>query len=212
MPIFIPDLFSGYVEGRRKAIADNWTDLKDYNNVFGGQLENAFGLQTFDDKARISHDNALVSGMNTALSGATTDLALARALENMRLGTPYTQALSDLAAARNIVNSADFYGKVYNDPNYYQHFVNGTGNGVSAGPVALEDAGNGNGTGVTYVPQPIGQTYMAQLDQVRNIPGVTPAEIDQVQKYATLPNADPKIVEQLITNIKNKYRPQQPQQ
>lgn len=212
MPIFIPDLFSGYVEGRRKAIADNWTDLTNYNSVLGGQLENAFGLQTFDDKARISRDNALVSGMNTALSGATTDLALARALENMRLGTPYTQALSDLAAARNIVNSADFYGKVYNDPNYYQHFVNGTGNGVSTGPVALEDAGNGNGTGVTYAPQPIGQTYMVQLDQVKNIPGVTPAEIDQIQKYATLPNADPKIVEQLITNLKNKYRPQQPQQ
>ena len=31
MPIFIPDLFSGYIEGRRKAIQDNWTDLTNYN-------------------------------------------------------------------------------------------------------------------------------------------------------------------------------------
>jgi len=48
MAIFIPDLFGSYVDGREKAIDSNWKDMKNYNDVLGGQLGNAKTMATFD--------------------------------------------------------------------------------------------------------------------------------------------------------------------
>ena len=50
MAIFIPDLFGSYVDGREKAIDSNWKDMKNYNDVLGGQVDNARDMATFDAK------------------------------------------------------------------------------------------------------------------------------------------------------------------
>lgn len=73
MPIFIPDLFTGYLNGRRAAIQDNWQDAKNYNEVMKGQLDNAIAMQTMADTARKSNASANVADMNQALTGARTD-------------------------------------------------------------------------------------------------------------------------------------------
>lgn len=76
MPIFIPDLFGGYLSGRQAAIADNWTDLNQFNQVLGGQMQNAFDQQVMADSARISNASANISDMNQAVTGATADQQL----------------------------------------------------------------------------------------------------------------------------------------
>lgn len=73
MPIFIPDLFTGYINGRRAAIQDNWQDAQNYNSVMKGQLDNAIAMQTMADTARKSNASANVADMNQALTGARTD-------------------------------------------------------------------------------------------------------------------------------------------
>lgn len=76
MAIFIPDLFGGYLKGRQAAIADNWTDLNQFNQVLGGQMQNAFNQQVMADRARISNASANLSDMNQAVTGATADQQL----------------------------------------------------------------------------------------------------------------------------------------
>lgn len=73
MPIFIPDLFTGYINGRRAAIKDNWKDAENYNSVMKGQLENALAMQTMADEARKSNASANVADMNQTIAGARTD-------------------------------------------------------------------------------------------------------------------------------------------
>lgn len=76
MAIFIPDLFGGYLRGRQAAIADNWTDLNQFNQVLGGQMQNAYNQQVMADRARISNAAANISDMNQAVTGATADQQL----------------------------------------------------------------------------------------------------------------------------------------
>lgn len=76
MAIFIPDLFGGYLRGRQAAIANNWTDLNQFNQVLGGQMQNAFNQQVMADRARISNASANLSDMNQAVTGATADQQL----------------------------------------------------------------------------------------------------------------------------------------
>lgn len=76
MAIFIPDLFGGYLRGRQAAIDDNWTDLNQFNQVLGGQMQNAFDQQVMADRARIANASANLSDMNQAVTGATTDQRL----------------------------------------------------------------------------------------------------------------------------------------
>lgn len=73
MPIFIPDLFTGYINGRRAAIQDNWKDAENYNSVMKGQLDNALAMQTMADAARKSNASANVADMNQTIAGARTD-------------------------------------------------------------------------------------------------------------------------------------------
>lgn len=73
MPIFIPDLFTGYINGRRAAIQDNWQDAQNYNSVMKGQLDNALTMQTMADSARKSNASANVADMNQTIAGARTD-------------------------------------------------------------------------------------------------------------------------------------------
>lgn len=73
MPIFIPDLFTGYINGRSAAIKDNWQDAQNYNSVMKGQLDNALAMQTMADSARKSNASANMADMNQTIAGARTD-------------------------------------------------------------------------------------------------------------------------------------------
>ena len=85
MPIFIPDLFTSYINGRRQAVADNWQDLSNYNQIAAGQLNNAFNMATFDPRVRIAESQAQLGEQNTALGGAMTDQYLTQiALQNKK--------------------------------------------------------------------------------------------------------------------------------
>ena len=85
MPIFIPDLFTSYINGRRQAVADNWQDLSNYNQIAAGQLNNAFNMETFDPRVRIAESQAQLGEQNNALGGAMTDQYLTQiALQNKK--------------------------------------------------------------------------------------------------------------------------------
>ena len=73
MAIFIPDLFGSYVDGREKAIDSNWKDMKNYNDVLGGQLGNAKTMATFDSDVQDKKGQALSS-----ISKGATDIGKAR--------------------------------------------------------------------------------------------------------------------------------------
>ena len=73
MAIFIPDLFGSYVDGREKAIDSNWKDMKNYNDVLGGQLGNAKTMATFDSDVQNHKGQALSS-----ISKGATDIGKAR--------------------------------------------------------------------------------------------------------------------------------------
>lgn len=70
----IPDLFSGYINGREKAIQSNWTDLSNYNSTLGGQIQNAYNMATFDP--------AVNNVWNTAKQSEYDTIAKAQGLDN----------------------------------------------------------------------------------------------------------------------------------
>lgn len=72
MAVFIPDLFSGYINGREMAIKNNWQDQTNYNSVLKGQMDNAASLATFDPYVRSAWDTAAVNDMNTMISDMNT--------------------------------------------------------------------------------------------------------------------------------------------
>lgn len=41
-------MLPGYVEGRRQAIQDNWQDMSNYNQMYHGQLQNAYDTATWE--------------------------------------------------------------------------------------------------------------------------------------------------------------------
>lgn len=70
----IPDLFSGYINGREQAIKSNWNDLSNYNSTLGGQMQNAYNMATFDPAVR--------SAWNTAQQSDYSTIAAAQGLDN----------------------------------------------------------------------------------------------------------------------------------
>lgn len=115
MPIFIPDLFSGYLQGRRAAIQDNWTDLKDFNTVLGGQMDNALNLQTMADRARISASNANLTEQAAALGGANTDQLLKQLQLDNLAGLNALNTQARVAQLQHVI-------RMINDPVYAQRF------------------------------------------------------------------------------------------
>lgn len=95
MPIFIPDLFTSYINGRRQAVADNWQDLSNYNQIAAGQLNNAFNMATFDPRVRIAESQAQLGEQNNALGGAMTDQALAQIALQNKYNVPLQKALAE---------------------------------------------------------------------------------------------------------------------
>ena len=208
MPIFIPDLFSSYVQGRRAAIQDNWNDLTNYNKTLGGQLQNAYDMQTFGDNAQISRNNALTSNQRTALGGMVTDQALMRMAEEIRLGVPIQQALANYQTAIASQSASKFNTSVYNDPNYVQRYVNGvstdgtTADGTANGQAALEDN--------TTVPS-LGNTSLG-LNKPSFYDQLTPASQHRVDSLMLQQGLTQEEIDRLAQAMYDREHPQQPQQ
>ena len=128
MPIFIPDLFTSYINGRRQAVADNWQDLSNYNQIAAGQLNNAFNMATFDPRVRIAESQAQLGEQNAGLGGAMTDQYLRLIAEQDK------QNLSNLNASTQAAGF-NYQQALYNhnirmltDPNYARtYFALGLG-------------------------------------------------------------------------------------
>lgn len=75
MAVFIPDIFSGYLNGMRQANTDNWNDLTKYNDVQNGQLDNAFKMATFDPAVRTAWNQGTQSDNATIRDTLATDSA-----------------------------------------------------------------------------------------------------------------------------------------
>ena len=67
-------MLPGYVEGRRQAIQDNWQDMSNYNQIYHGQLQNAYDTATWEPQME---DRWRQSGM--------LDLAAKQALGNYNI-------------------------------------------------------------------------------------------------------------------------------
>lgn len=140
MPIFIPDLFTGYINGRRAAIQDNWQDAQNYNSVMKGQLDNALAMQTMADTARKSNASANVADMNQALTGARTDNELDL------LNKQRAQKLNDLKAQLEAIQTQFNIDLTQSDE--YKKYMLGQ---------AQQAAAAGQPTSITATGQPAGQ-------------------------------------------------------
>lgn len=124
MPIFIPDLFTSYINGRRQAVADNWQDLSNYNQIAAGQLNNAFNMATFDPRVRIAESQAQLGEQNTALGGAMTDQYLRHIAAQNKLNIPDLSASAQQALYNHNI-------KLLTDPDYARkYYALGLGLGI----------------------------------------------------------------------------------
>ena len=157
MPIFIPDLFTSYINGRRQAVADNWQDLSNYNQVLAGQLNNAFNMATFDPRVRSTEAITQSNEQATALNGASTDQALAQIALQNKNGVPAANVQAQLAAYNFY---KQYYDQLASNPLQYGAFMqlnnpNGTANGViNTGMPNLGNVPNANAHANANVQQP----------------------------------------------------------
>ena len=168
MPIFIPDLFTSYINGRRQAVADNWQDLSNYNQIAAGQLNNAFNMATFDPRVRIAESQAQLGEQNNALGGAMTDQYLTQiALQNKK----NIPDLSTSAQATGFNYQQALYNhniRMLTDPNYARtYFALGLGLGTPQ-VQSTQQPNNTSSTGGASVQTPTG------IPNLPNVPTVKP--------------------------------------
>ena len=160
MPIFIPDLFTSYINGRRQAVADNWQDLSNYNQIAAGQLNNAFNMATFDPRVRIAESEAQLGEQNNALGGAMTDQYLTQIALQKKKNIP---DLSTSAQATGFNYQQALYNhniRMLTDPNYARtYYALGLGLGIpqaqSTQQSQAQSQGNGSvqtSTGIPNLP------------------------------------------------------------
>lgn len=168
MPIFIPDLFTSYINGRRQAVADNWQDLSNYNQIAAGQLNNAFNMATFDPRVRIAESQAQLGEQNNALGGAMTDQYLTQiALQNKK----NIPDLSTSAQATGFNYQQALYNhniRMLTDPNYARtYFALGLGLGTPQ-VQSTQQPNNTSSTGGASGQTPTG------IPNLPNVPTVKP--------------------------------------
>ena len=168
MPIFIPDLFTSYINGRRQAVADNWQDLSNYNQIAAGQLNNAFNMATFDPRVRIAESQAQLGEQNNALGGAMTDQYLTQiALQNKK----NIPDLSTSAQATGFNYQQALYNhniRMLTDPNYARtYFALGLGLGTPQ-VQSTQQPNNTSSPGGTSAQTPTG------IPNLPNVPTVKP--------------------------------------
>lgn len=93
----IPDLFSGYINGREQAIKSNWDDLSKYNSTLGGQIQNAYNMATFDPAVRSAWNTVQQSDYNTIAAAQGLDNTLQANQLAQKAGIP--QATANAQAA-----------------------------------------------------------------------------------------------------------------
>lgn len=101
MAVFIPDIFSGYMQGMRQATEDNWKDLSNYNSTLQGQLGNAFKMATFDPAVRTAWNQGQISDNATTLNNLGTDAARRQTAVFMQNYGPEMQGMYNLQALQN---------------------------------------------------------------------------------------------------------------
>ena len=167
MPIFIPDLFTSYINGRRQAVADNWQDLSNYNQIAAGQLNNAFNMATFDPRVRIAESQAQLGEQNAALGGATTGQALAQiALQNKK----NIPDLSTSAQATGFNYQQALYNhniRMLTDPDYARtYYALGLGLGTPQVQSTQQSQAQSQGNGSVQTP--------TGIPNLPNVPTVKP--------------------------------------
>lgn len=148
MPIFIPDLFTSYINGRRQAVADNWQDLSNYNQVAAGQLNNAFNMATFDPRVRIAESQAQLGEQNAALGGAMTDQNLRHIAAQNKLNIPDLSASAQQALFNHNI-------KLLTDPDYARTYY-ALGLGLGLGIPQAKSTQNGTINTGLYVQNGFG--------------------------------------------------------
>lgn len=167
MPIFIPDLFTSYINGRRQAVADNWQDLSNYNQIAAGQLNNAFNMATFDPRVRIAESQAQLGEQNAGLGGAMTDQYLTQiALQNKK----NIPDLSTSAQASGFNYQQALYNhniRMLTDPNYARTYF-ALGLGLGTPQVQSTQQSQTQSQGRTSGQTPTG------IPNLNNVPTVNP--------------------------------------
>lgn len=110
-------LLPGYIQGRRQAIADNWQDLQNYNNIQQGQLNNAFTEATWQPRLDLMYDSARRSQMNTIVSGLNTGI-YAAAAPGMYFQSLINSAWAPALANYNNQAQAQAYNMALSNPSY----------------------------------------------------------------------------------------------
>lgn len=158
MAIFIPDLFSGYLQGRRDAIKDNWTDLTNYGNVLDKQLDNAYSMQTFGDRVQKSAFETEQEKQKTALGGATTDQRIDLILRQMAAGM--NQAAVNAQIAQFVHNL-----RLLQDPNYRANWYATAGQPKQGSGLGTPGIPGSNGLGSTNIPQNLGREELEDVEE-----------------------------------------------
>ena len=111
----IGQLLPRYMEGQRQAVADNWNDLTQYNQVQEGQLNNLFNMQTFDDRLAMMEDAMYRSGYQRQNDAMTLERnivlhpGLIRAAQLQGGALPYLQQVMDMAAYTQALRALSGY-------------------------------------------------------------------------------------------------------
>ena len=146
MPIFIPDLFTSYINGRRQAVADNWQDLSNYNQIAAGQLNNAFNMATFDPRVRIAESQAQLGELNNVLGSAMTDQNLRHIAAQNKLNIPDLSASAQQALYNHNI-------RMLTDPNYARtYFALGLGLGTPQVQSTQQSQAQSQGNGSVQTP------------------------------------------------------------
>lgn len=102
----LPNLFKPYIEGREKAIDSNWKDMKNFNDVLGGQMQNAVYGATMGDAIDMSHDLASDNYMKTIVNAAMLPTKLGNAAATEYVTQKYAMPLADQRAQVAMANNS----------------------------------------------------------------------------------------------------------
>lgn len=169
MPIFIPDLFTSYINGRRQAVADNWQDLSNYNQIAAGQLNNAFNMATFDPRVRIAESQAQLGEQNAGLGGIMTDQYLRHIAAQNKLNIP---DLSASAQATGFNYQQALYNhniRMLTDPNYARTYF-ALGLGLGTPQVQSTQQSQAQSQGGATVQTPTGVPNLPNVQTVKPNP------------------------------------------
>lgn len=90
-------LLPGYINGRRQAIQDDWTDRFNWNRDYDEQLTNALNTATWGNQVELSdfaRDNAYFQTRQNAINSRLYDYALPQYYAQILAGNAFAPILS----------------------------------------------------------------------------------------------------------------------